>query len=281
MSSASDWMSVCALEHSVSLDANKVCTPVARVTISPIDDFYAHLAALIPLGGEQELRNNTALGGVLLLGVVSATEQYFRALIAGLVRVCPVVRKLAAPLPLSFGALDYYRPDELGLALLEHVSLATAGEVRKQTQKLLGIDTKQESSTDAALKEYEKLCQLRHAAVHAHGELGHQNLQELGFLSSPGRLALRIELPGFHSAADVCNNVVRAYNRLLYRRTVERWIGEKALHGTWGEDAVIFTAAHALFYSRTDAEGPGVPYNAYRKFLPTLKKALAKGQMTA
>lgn len=190
------WALVCAQEHTVLLDPSKVCSPVALLAVSPIDDFYTQVAALIPLGKEQELKVNTALGKVLLLGVVSATEHYFRALISGLVHVCPVVRKQAASFRLSFGALDYYRREDLGLALLEHVSLATAGEVRKQTQNLLGIDTKHDSSTDTALTEYEKLCQLRHAAVHAHGELSHQNLQELGVTAGAGRLALKDRAAG-------------------------------------------------------------------------------------
>ncbi len=275
MSDTPRWASVCEREHSVVLDPSKVCSPVAVAAVSPIDDFYTHVASLIPIGREEELKSNSALGKVLLLGIVSATEHYFRALISGLVQVCPVVRRQAASLPLSFGALDYYRREDLGLALLEHVSLATAGEVRKQTQRLLGVDTKQDASTDAALTEYEKLCQLRHAAVHAHGELSHQNLHELGVTAGAGRLALRIELPGFHAAADVCHNVVRSYNRLLYRKTLEHWIGEKVLSGSWKEDRVRFAGVHTLFYSRRDAKGVAIAYNAYRSFLPTLRKALA------
>lgn len=274
MSDTPRWALVCAQEHTVALDPLKVCSPLAVLAVSPIDDFYTHVALLIPLGQEQVLQSNAALGKVLLLGVVSATEHYFRALIAGLVQVCPVVRRQAAPLPLSFGALDYYRQEDLGLALLENVSLATAGEVRKQTQRLLGIDTKQDSSADAALAEYEKLCQLRHAAVHAHGELSHQNLHELGVSAGAGRLALRIELPGFHAAADVCHNVVRAYNRLVYRKTIERWITEKVLRGSWAADRARFATLHGLFYSRRDAQGASISYNAYRAFLPTLRKAL-------
>lgn len=274
MSEIPRWAAVCEQERTVTLDPSSVCSSLQTVPVSPIDDFYTYLASLIPLGSEQGLRDNGALGKVLLLGIVSATEHYFRAALSGLVDSCPLVRKKAAALPLSFGALDYYLPKDLGLALLENVSLATAGEVRKQTQRVVGIDTHQDLSTDAALSQYEKVCQLRHAAAHARGDLGHQNLQELGVSTSGGRLALTIEFSAFHAAAAVCQNVVRSYNRLLYRKSVERWMTEKVLSGRWEEDRVRFSALYDLFYSGKDSLGPSNAYHAYRNLLPTLRKVL-------
>lgn len=275
MSEHPPWALICEGEQSVPLDPSSVCSQLDLAQVSPIDDFYVHLEALIPLGKEDDLRANTALGKVLLLGIVSATEHYFRATISGLIRVCPVVRKQVASVQLSFGALDYYREQDLGLALLEHVSLATGGEVRKQTRNLIGVDVSKEASLDAALTQYENLCQLRHAAVHAHGELSHQNLQQLGFDAKAGRLALNIELAGFHQAAAVCQNVVRAYNRCVFRRVLERWIGQRLFSGAWQQDRLLFIPAFLLFYSNRDAKGAPTPYGAYRRFLPTLRKIVA------
>ncbi len=268
------WAVVCKQEQSVPLDPSVLCCAAGVAAGNPVDNFYSDVARLVPLGKKEDLQGNETLGKILLLGLVSATEHYFRAVLAGLVHICPLARKQAAALQVSFGAFEYYPKHELGLALFEQASLATAGEIRKHTQRIVGIEIKQDPSTEAALTEYDKLCQLRHAAVHSRGNLGHQNLQELGIAPSLRRLAVKVELPGFHLAAAVCQNVVRAYNRLLYRKTLERWMAHKRLNTMWSDDRVPFSQLFALFHSHHDSEGPRSAYHAYRSFLPTLRKAV-------
>ena len=73
---------------------------------SPIDNFYNCVSSIILIGTEEALHSNEALGKVLLLGVVSASEHFFRAILAGLVYICPVVRKKAESLTLSLGGLN-------------------------------------------------------------------------------------------------------------------------------------------------------------------------------
>jgi hypothetical protein len=138
VSDAPLWACICEREQSITLDPITLCSPLASEPTSPIDNFYNYVAAVIPIGGEEDLRKNDALGKVLLLGVVSASEHFFRAVLAGLVYICPLVRKKAESLTLSLGAVEYYAKPDLGLALFEHVSLATAGEIQKQTQRLIG-----------------------------------------------------------------------------------------------------------------------------------------------
>lgn len=268
------WARICEQEHSVTLDPHNLCTPLISGATSPIDNFYTYIESVVQLGKPPELDSNEALGKILLLGVVSATEHFFRAVLAGLVHVCPIVREQASSLQLSLGAIEYYQKADLSLALLEHVSLATAGEIRKQTERLLRIDVKREPSTDAALVEYEKLCQFRHAAAHARGDLGHQNLYALGLSPGSGRMALTVGFGAFQSAAAVCQNVARAYNRLLYRKTVEHWISEKVMRGGWNEDRERFSALFGLFYSRHDSLGPKSAYQNYRSLLHILRKAV-------
>ena len=184
------------------------------------------------------------------------------------------MREDASVLPLSLGAIEYYQRADLGLALLEHISLATAGEIQKQTERLLKIDIKREPSAYAALTEYEKLCQFRHAAAHARGDLGHQNLQALGIPPGSGQMALRVGFVAFQSAAAICQNIARAYNRLLYRRTIERWISKRVMHGVWQDDRERFSALFQLFYSKHDLLGANRPYQSYRGLLPTLRRTV-------
>lgn len=274
MSDLLPWTSVCEQERSITVDVSAMCIPLRAGPTSPIDNFYGYIESVVILGEPTPLSNNDALGRVLLLGVVSATEHYFRALLSKLVYLCPLVRAQASSLTLSLGALDYYTPADLGLALLEHASLATAGELQKQSLRLIGIDIRQDPSTAAALLEYEKLCQFRHAAAHARGDLGHQNLRELGVAADSGRLSLKIEFATFQSAAAICQNIVRAYNRLLYRKTVERWIAERVLQGSWEDDRSLYSGLFQVCYSKNDLQSPKTAYQSYRSLLPIIRRAV-------
>ena len=70
-------------------DAPSVCRPLRAVPVSPIDSFYSYIGSLVPLGKEEKPKASDVLGKVLMLGIVSATEHYFRAVLAGSIRVCP------------------------------------------------------------------------------------------------------------------------------------------------------------------------------------------------
>ncbi len=144
------------------------------------------------------------------------------------------------------------------------------------TLKLVGFQIDQDSSAKAAFAEFDKLCQIRHAAVHARGDLSLKNLRDLGMEATRGRLlAIHLELSSLHAAASICQNVVRAYNRLAFGNTVELWIGQRLLSGTWEKDGERFTSLFALFHSRNDRRGYSNAYHAHRALVPIVAKALA------
>lgn len=242
---------------------------------SPIDDFYEHITRLIPLGEAERLADNDALGRALLLGLVSATELYFRQILAAMVNVCPLTRGHASKQMVPLGAVDYYGAD-VGFGLLDGVSLASKGELKRQTVRLTAIDFPNGSSVSQAVEEFEKLCEFRHAATHARGNLGHQNIRDLAIEAGGERLALRVLLDGLHESAGVCQNVVRAYNRFIFRRTVERWIAEGVLEASWAADRERFLALYQTFRSVRDGSGPASPYRAYLNLRPTLRKAVTE-----
>lgn len=258
------WAQICAFEESVGLNPGSYCCPVQAESASPIDEFYSYIQEVLPLGGEEGLMSSTVLGRVLLLGLVSGVELYFRTVIARTVAVCPLAREHASKHMLSLAALDYYGPERVGLGLLEGTSFASEGEVAKQTDRLLGIKWSPTSSTGVALKTFETLCHLRHAAVHSRGELSSGNLRSLGIRVRHSRTALLVQLPQLHEAAVTCQSAVRAYNRLVYRKSVERWISEGLLIGTWSRDKELFRRLFATFHSQIDSAGPANSFQAYR-----------------
>jgi hypothetical protein len=259
------WCVVCAPESAIQVGVGHLCKELKPAKQSPIDDYYEYVEHVLTLGQEEDLKNSSTLGRLVLLGLVSGVETYFRAILAELLRQCPLARRCAADQMIPFGAVSHYGPDSVALALFDTGSLAGADEVVQRTRKLLGLDIPKDSpSLLAALSEYDKICHLRHAAVHARGNLARRNLMALEIGATSKQLALEVSLAGLHEAGAACHSVVRAYNRFTYRRTVERWIGNDLLSGSWQLDKSSFQPLFDLFRSKRDAVGPARAYDAYR-----------------
>jgi len=271
------WSNINAAEQTIQVTPSSLCCRATVASNSPIDDFYEYIASVLPLGSPDALKENSALGRVLLLGLVSGTELYFRSIISGLIRVCPLARKHASSHQLTLGAVDYYGMDDLGLGLLESVSMATSGELRSKTEKLTRLKWNQGTSLDSAVVEFEKLCQFRHAAIHSRGELGDRNVRELQVETIGSRLALSIDFSSLQTAAAICQNVVRAYNRFMYKATVQRWIDNKTFGTSWKANKNLFTPLFQLFYSQRDGLKPENAYLAYRSIAPTIRASLILG----
>lgn len=274
MSKTPDWVVVSLPEASVSFDPERFCVPCKEESLTPIDEFTSYLRMVIPLGAPMSLESNDVLGRVLLLGIVSGAEKYFRTLLSGLIHACPISRSAASDQVLSLNALDYYGVKHAGLGLLENTSFAGSGEIAKATKKLSGIEWKSQDSVSEAIVEFETLSHLRHAAVHARGDLAPRNAKALK-IAPRERQSLVVRFSELQLAADICLNAVRAYNRFMYQKVVERWIGERILTGRWQHDRSHFGKLCALFQSSEDGRSGGrfVRF-AYGKLEPVIKASL-------
>ncbi len=274
MSKSPDWVVVCEPEQASILDADRFCATSKNDLLSPIDDFTAYLRMVIPLGDPTALDGNDVLGRVLLLGIVSGTEKYFRSLLSGLIVACPISRQAASDQMLSLHALDYYGVKQIGLGLLENTSFAGNGEILKATKKLTGIEWKEQDSVTEAINAFEALSHLRHAAIHARGELGPRNTKALK-IEPKERQCLVVKFAELQHAADICLNAVRAYNRFMFQKVVERWIGRKRLTGSWKKDRSEYGKLLALFGSAEyGCCGGRFAIYAYNKVEPAIKASL-------
>lgn len=270
------WCNVCEPEVSTVLPGNVFSGAMTLSAPSPIDDYYAYVEHVLTLGGASELAASPTLGRLLLLGLVGGVETYFRTVIAGVLRLCPIARKEAAGQMLPFGAVDYYGVAEIELGLFDTASLAGASEIRKKTQALLGIGFQQGTSVYVALDEFNKVCHLRHAAAHARGTLSHGNASALELGAMTGRRALDVSFANLQTAGLVCHSAVRAYNRAVYEQVVQRWIDKRLLRGTWTADKALFQPMFEMFRSQKDKVAPANAYRAYQ-LLTKVRPALAGG----
>lgn len=265
------WAQVCEPETYSIVSAEDYCGPFTEPAQSPIDDYYTYVQDLMKLGDKSALSKSETLGRLLLLGLVTGVERYFRSTLAGAIRICPICRHHAGDQLVSFGAVDFYGPRALEWALFDSSSLAGADEIRGRTRKLLDIDLpKNGSSIEGALSEFDKLCHLRHAAVHSRGRLGRGNAAALGLGNSGSNTSVQLTLETLHAAATTCHSTVRAYNKLVFRKMVERWIAEDQLSGRWKTDKEKFSDLFALFHSKLDQAGPPNAYQAHRVLLGSI-----------
>jgi hypothetical protein len=245
---------------------------------SPIDDFYRYSRDIVKLGSPSQLTENPILGRLLLLALVSGVELYFRSILSGIIKHCPIARKHAFKQQISLENVEYYGFDEIGLGLLEGVSLADSGSIKKETKRLTGIELKNgKSSVWISLLDFDKICQFRHATAHSRGQLSARNLRELGIsVDRRTRYVLSVSLKEFQNAAQICHNCVQAYNRYMYRKLIERWLGNHILIGKWKTDSKKFSNLFKLFKSEIDNVAFNLPKEAYMDLMPTILDSLTK-----
>ena len=264
------WVKVNQPEEAIQIVVRDCCRQHSVDTHSPVDIYIRHARHVLTLGSPTELEGSATLGRLLLLGLVTGVETYFRTLLAGILRQCPISQRVAAEQTLSYGSVRYYPKQGVEAALFENASFSSSKEIKRMTEKMLGVDISSARSLMAAITEYERICHLRHAAIHAHGALTSVNASAIGV---PGELApasVSLEVGGLHGVARVCQSVVRAYNQELYGRMIERWIGAGVLSGVWGKDKTNFSRLHWLFTSTedggvVDAKTAHVPVSAARR----------------
>jgi hypothetical protein len=256
-------------EETIALDLGALFQPLTPVEQSPIDEYYAHARALLLAVSRPEIEQDDMLMRLLVLELVSTAELYFRRILSGVISVCPLIAMVASKRPLLLGAIDYYKRTALGYALLDGVSLSGEGDVKRQTTNITGIEIKQNSSVHEALRDFEKVCQLRHVIVHAKGEAGAKNVSDLK-ISVARQSHLKIGALSFQPLVVVTHNAVRAYNAFMFESILRSWLGSNNLSGNWHSDRRRFLPLFRLFYSETDC-GAGDAKAAYIAFRPAIK----------
>lgn len=263
------WPSVNRSEEAISLNFGVLFQPLTHIEESPIDEYYAHAKALLLLVTRPEIERDDMLMRLLVLELVSTAELYFRRILSGVISVCPLVATVASKRPLLLGAIEYYKKSALGYALLDGVSLSGEGEVKRQTANITGIEVKPNSSVHEALRDFEKVCQLRHVIVHAKGEAGSKNVSDLR-VTVAKQSHLKINALSFQPLVVVTHNAVRAYNAFMFESILRSWLGSKHLSGAWRSDRRMFLPLFNLFYSKTDG-GVADAKAAYLAFHPAIK----------
>lgn len=225
---------------------------------SPIDEFYAKHEGLTALGGliGPSLRDELApvLADQLLLGYVSATELYFRRLLAATAKLCPEVRRLARDVEIAFGALDFYPRDAIEYSLTEKLTLTEQGKVRNLLESRFGVAVNRHPDLERAIEQFETLCNLRHALVHSAGIVNSRNAKNLGHESKRAVCRVRLRPAELQLAASVCMDLVRAAHDEVGKNVFWGWVRTGYLKGNRSQDRGRVARFAEVFVSCRDQE---------------------------
>jgi len=270
----SEFFQACKPESATAYMLSDACVSLVERFESPIDIYYSRVEKLVIRAQKAEQDAEIELIPLLFLRLISATESYIRSLLSYMPVICPLVWRHCAKEVISLGAGFHYGKDSLPVAVIEHVSFCTKGEIQKQTQKVADLQVASDGSLRAAVESFEAISQLRHSIVHSYDELFFNNIKELGMADRTGtRYAVSISPLVFQRFVSVCHSLVRAYNRTLLDRTLSKWIAESQLSFQWGKDKAKIKPLFDLFYSERDE---GSELNAYRAFLAVRRKNAAR-----
>jgi hypothetical protein len=260
------WRDVNDPEQPAATDVAACCVPTPAAPASPIDEFIRHVAHVITLGSTNALDDSQTLGRLLVLGLVTGCETYFRRSIVGILNLCPVAKESASSHLVPLGAVDYYAADEVPLALFDGKSLTGYREIQKATRDFTGIELPNRGSLTILGEQYSRIGHLRHAAVHAHGNLTLGNVRAIGVSAAGRSHEVQVTHVQLQAIAADCLSFVRAYNRTMFEELVQRWISRGVIRSRWSDDWRLVRRAHALFYSTEDGAQASDARAAYASF---------------
>lgn len=220
----SDWKnSVCNTPSSVNFGSALNYVVSEGVNISPIDMFYNQQHKILSFCTPEFMNNNPTISPLMLVGLVSNVESYFRVIFAHCIKLCPLARKSSGNKPMNLSSI-YFGYDFIELSAFENLSLSDSQVIIKNTKSIFNIDINNNSSTiKPALLEFQKLCELRHSIVHCNGIVNSKNAIELDLPPNSNHYNVKLAFAEIQNAAFICTSLVCASNIEFFEQMVYRW----------------------------------------------------------
>lgn len=220
---------------------------------SPIDNFYIERTNLLSAITPEYATLNSSIPPLVLVGLISLTENYFREVLAGIITICPKAKQKSATKSLNL-ATAWIGFGEMEKGAFENTSFSDPKTIKKNLNDLVGLNISNSNQISTPLDEFGKLCELRHAIVHSAGLLAGKNAVNLELPNS--RNAVKIEVGYFElqEAAAVCTALICAVNLELFMNIATKWLKEWPRTPAYqGQDLnPLFKKVWELFFSEFD-----------------------------
>jgi hypothetical protein len=197
------------------------------------------------------LEAHPVLGGLALLGSVSAVESYVREVVRRTIVLDEHSRNACYLKQVTYGAAYIHKTEMLPEALLEDVSFASAKNLMNVLKDFIGIPIQVHRDTQPALDAFDDVCQFRHCVVHRFGRLGTKNAINLDLdthrqcVEKP----LRLEYGSLQTVFAINHNLVREVNDHIFTQVLKRTVDKQDWQGSWPKDRTRFLRYWRLFVS--------------------------------
>lgn len=144
---------------------------------------------------------------------------------------------------------------DLGRSAVEHISFADPVNIRKTLDAIIGYKLNPGGGIEAMLRDYAKICSIRHSLVHSAGQLSVRNAVSASIATQKEPLRVNIGFTQFQEMGSVCTGLVIAINVELFACMCRRWALEWRKFDSWqdSERLEAFERIWDCFYSREDA----------------------------
>ncbi|GAA1554380.1 hypothetical protein [Kribbella lupini] len=223
-------------------------------------------------------------GLILSSSAVAAAEDYFRTILTEIVNVCEYCAQRVEPLETRMEFVFSGSVAEAVRGLLDTSSLSSKENVTGWAKKIAGTAFKDSRSLLRLLDEFERICHIRHAAMHAGGQVSTRNAR---VLKVPPNTWISFGSPqAIYDITSVIVATLRSFNQTLFENILREWLDQNHMSGSWSDDASSFTALWELFKSTGDIESNRTTgdkslnpnaYQAYRSIRSSVAARRAAG----
>lgn len=238
--------------HEVLGDINQYLSLTPIPSKSAIDIFYEESRAVL-LSTPAVFDANGWIGALNLISIVSLTENYFRTILGQMLKLCPICKKNAADNNINFGSVLWHPEHTVERGAFEHVSFSESKKILEIARKYVGVDL---SGSDLIpiLKEFSKVCELRHGVVHSAKYLAGKNALLLDVQSSDSLVSISVGYAQLQNAASVCTTLVVSFNHLMFETLCKRWAVDWRVGGllTPITENELLKQIWFMFFSRID-----------------------------
>jgi hypothetical protein len=106
---------------------------------SPVDMYRRSIGQILQYGTQARLAESDFVGRLLIFGIVSAAEAYFRAILSSCIELCPVAQSIASKKMISLGGLLWHGQPGFSRSAFEHTSFTSKEELTKVCREYLGF----------------------------------------------------------------------------------------------------------------------------------------------
>lgn len=243
--------------------------------LSAIDAFYAtttEIATKVTPDFFNQYGEDIA--GLLFVGLISATENYFRDILGVILSICPISQIHSADEKIQLGSLLWGPKDLHNRTAFEFMAFSSAKNIKETFQKFTKHAIAQHGAWSSMLDEYDKLCEFRHAVVHSGHIIAGKNAVKLRLKPSRSVMKFQLSYALLQSAARVCTCFVQAANNELFEMLVQRWAVEWRKLPSWTQEQErLLKTVHESFLSKRDKKNKSIQNNkTYPSFLDEVKQ---------